>query len=189
MLVTRADFSRDLSTFETPAKIPPKQLAWCGADAVLAYWETGTSLNHCRFSYLDTDSHLYMIGPNAKYKRYPDEYPLFLIPEIDGVRIFSKRGCEYIQRVPGVVTSIYKIGSTAPPALLVASFESFERNDPSATDTIRILKGNGEEDLREAVNGCVVASGQEFSVELQKKMLRAATYGRVCDFRCRLPNG
>jgi len=38
--VTRSDFSRELSTFETKSQRPPKQLAWCGPDAVLCYWET-----------------------------------------------------------------------------------------------------------------------------------------------------
>lgn len=37
---------------------PPKQMEWCGADAVLCYWET------------DKDHLLFMIGPKSKWLRY-----------------------------------------------------------------------------------------------------------------------
>jgi hypothetical protein len=38
MLLTAADFSRQLSEFETRADTPPVSLAWCGSDAVVVQW-------------------------------------------------------------------------------------------------------------------------------------------------------
>ena len=33
-----ADFSKVVSDFDTKSSVPPEQLAWCGADAVVLYW-------------------------------------------------------------------------------------------------------------------------------------------------------
>lgn len=33
-----ADLSKVVSDFDTKSSVPPEQLAWCGADAVVLYW-------------------------------------------------------------------------------------------------------------------------------------------------------
>ena len=33
-----ADFSKVVSDFDTKSSVPPEQLAWCGAEAVVLYW-------------------------------------------------------------------------------------------------------------------------------------------------------
>jgi hypothetical protein len=38
MLTNAADFSRQLSEFETRADTPPVGLDWCGSDAVVVQW-------------------------------------------------------------------------------------------------------------------------------------------------------
>lgn len=67
---------------------PPKQMEWVGADAILCYWE------------YQEDRVLFMIGPKSKWLKYPYDDSVFLIPEVDGLRIISKVGCEFLQRVP-----------------------------------------------------------------------------------------
>ncbi|KAI4305997.1 hypothetical protein L6164_029316 [Bauhinia variegata] len=51
--------------------LPPEQIAWCGIDAVLLYW----------------DDMLLMMGDPI---RYLYDEPIILIPESDGVRILSQ---------------------------------------------------------------------------------------------------
>jgi hypothetical protein len=38
VLVLATDFSKVVSDFDTKSSVPPEQLAWCGADAVVLYW-------------------------------------------------------------------------------------------------------------------------------------------------------
>ena len=42
--VWTADFGKFLSEFATQSEAPPKQLAWCGTDSVVLYWEVRASL-------------------------------------------------------------------------------------------------------------------------------------------------
>eukprot|EP01121_Diplochlamys_sp_Union-15-3_P004874 TRINITY_DN1507_c0_g1_i1.p1 TRINITY_DN1507_c0_g1~~TRINITY_DN1507_c0_g1_i1.p1 ORF type:complete len:348 (-),score=55.89 TRINITY_DN1507_c0_g1_i1:23-1066(-) len=105
--VVSTDFAKNLSTFETRSPKPPEQLVWCGTDAVVLYWER--------------DNLLFIIGPNNNWIKYQYDEPLYLVPECDGIRIFSKRLCEFLHRVPNVTESIFKVAGTSPAALLYLS--------------------------------------------------------------------
>jgi len=39
LVVWTADFGKFLSEFATQADSPPEQIAWCGTDSVVLYWE------------------------------------------------------------------------------------------------------------------------------------------------------
>lgn len=39
LVVWTADFGKFLSEFATQSDTPPEQLAWCGTDSVVLYWE------------------------------------------------------------------------------------------------------------------------------------------------------
>jgi hypothetical protein len=161
--VTKTDFSKELSQFETKSPSPPAQLSWCGSDAVLAYWELDEPI-------------LILIGPEGKFLRQESPSPVYLISEIDGIRILSAQGCDFLQRVPAVTVIIFKIGSVAPPALLVSALELFDKKDPKADAIIRDIKSQGQ--LAPSVEACVEAAGYEFDVQLQKHLLRAASFGK-----------
>lgn len=92
--------------------LPPEQLAWCGLDSVLLYWD---------------DTPLLMVGPRGDPVHYFYDEPLLLIPECDGVRILSNTSLEFLQRVPDSTVSIFKIGSTSPAALLYDALDHFDR--------------------------------------------------------------
>lgn len=91
--------------------LPPEQLAWCGMDAVLLYW----------------DDMLLMMGPDGEPVHYLYDEPIILIPECDGVRILSNSSMEFLQRVPDSTVSIFTIGSTSPAALLYDALDHFDR--------------------------------------------------------------
>ncbi len=41
LVVWTADFGKFLSEFATQSDTPPEQVAWCGTDSVVLYWEVG----------------------------------------------------------------------------------------------------------------------------------------------------
>lgn len=91
--------------------LPPEQVAWCGMDAVLLYW----------------DDMLLMMGPDGDPVHYLYDEPIVLIPECDGVRILSNTIMEFLQRVPDSTVSVFTIGSTSPAALLYDALDHFDR--------------------------------------------------------------
>lgn len=97
--------------------LPPEQLAWCGMDSVLLYW----------------DDELLMIGPDEYPLRYLYDEPIILIPECDGVRVLSNTRMEFLHRVPDSTESIFTIGSTSPAALLYDALDHFDRRSAKVT--------------------------------------------------------
>ncbi|VVA29168.1 PREDICTED: vacuolar [Prunus dulcis] len=139
--------------------LPPEQLAWCGMDTVLLYW----------------DDILLMMGPRGDPVRYFYDEPIILIPECDGVRILSNSSMEFLQRVPDSTESIFKIGSTSPAALLYDALDHFDRQSAKADENLRLIRPS----LPEAVEACIDAAGHEFDVLRQRTLLRAASYGQA----------
>ena len=156
--VMPVDFSKNLSQFDTKSKTPPEQMVWCGTDSVLLYWE----------------GLLLMVGPFADWVKYTYDVPIMLIPECDGVRIITNNTCEFLQRVPDVIEDIFKIGSTAPSAILFDALDHFEKRSPKADENIRSIKN----ELVEAVENCIEAAGQESTPYLQRNLLKAASFGK-----------
>ncbi|KAH7651892.1 Vacuolar protein sorting-associated protein 16 [Dioscorea alata] len=159
LLVIPTDFSRIIFEFTCESALPPDQLAWCGMDTVLLYW----------------DELLLMVGPNGDPVRYSYDEPILLIPECDGVRILSNSSMEFLHRVPDSTVSIFQIGSTSPAALLYDALDHFDRRSAKADENLRLIRSS----LPEAVEACIDAAGHEFDVSRQRTLLRAASYGRA----------
>ena len=157
--VITTDFSKNLSEFPTKSQVPPHQLVWCGTDSVLLFW----------------DKMLLMVGPYGDWVKYSYDQALWLLPEVDGVRIISKTLCEFLHRVPDATVDIFKIGSCSAGAMLVDALELLERNDGRAHDTIRAIRES--EGLAVAVDTCLSAATHEHHPPLQQLLLKAAAYG------------
>ncbi|KAI0515930.1 hypothetical protein KFK09_008601 [Dendrobium nobile] len=159
LLVIPTDFSRIISEYCCESALPPEQIAWCGMDSVLLYWE----------------DMLLMVGPAGDPVRYLYDEPIILIPEFDGVRILTNTSMEFLQRVPDSSVSIFQIGSTRPAALLYDALEHFDKHSAKADENLRMIRAS----LPEAVEVCIDAAGHEFDVSRQLTLLRAACYGRA----------
>lgn len=159
LLVVSTDFSKIIFEYNCESALPPEQLAWCGMDSVLLYW----------------DDMLLMVGPYGDPVRYIYDEPTVLIPECDGVRILSNTIMEFLQRVPDSTVSIFKIGSTSPAALLYDALDHFDRRSSKADENLRLIRSS----LPEAVEACIDAAGHEFDVSRQRTLLRAASYGQT----------
>lgn len=145
--------------YQCESALPPEQLAWCGLDSVLLYW----------------DDMLLMVGPSDEPVRYLYDEPVVLVPECDGVRILTNTSMEFLQLVPSSTVSIFKIGSTSPAALLYDALDHFDRRSAKADENLRLIRSS----LPEAVEACVDAAGHEFDVSRQRTLLRAASYGQA----------
>ncbi|CAA6661340.1 unnamed protein product [Spirodela intermedia] len=159
LLVITTDFSRIMFEYNCETTLPPEQMAWCGMDSVLLYWEES----------------LLMVGPHGDPVHYQYDEPIVLISECDGVRILSNSSMELLQRVPDSTVSIFQIGSTEPAALLYDALEHFDRRSAKADENLRLIRSS----LPEAVEACIDAAGHEYDTSRQRTLLRAASYGQA----------
>lgn len=159
LVVLPTDFHTVILEYHCESALPPQQIAWCGVDSVLLYW----------------DETLLVVGPNGDPINYTYDEPIVLIPECDGVRILSNSSMEFLQRVPDSTVSIFQIGSTSPAALLYDALDHFDKQSPKADENLRLVRSS----LPEAVEACIDAAGHEFDVARQRTLLRAASYGRA----------
>ncbi|KAL9081601.1 MAG: hypothetical protein Q9159_007217 [Coniocarpon cinnabarinum] len=156
--VVSGDFQEKLSEYDTKARTVPKDMQWCGSDAVVLAWE----------------DEVHLVGPSGASSKYYYDVWVHLIADVDGIRIFTNDVCEFLQRVPDVSEDTFNIGSTAPPAVLLDAIEQFEQRSPKADDNIQLLRPS----LVEAVDACIAAAGHEFNTHWQKQLLKAASFGK-----------
>lgn len=97
-----------------------------------------------------------------------------VIPEFDGVRLITNDTCEFLHKVADSTEKIFKLGSSTPASVLLDSVEQLEKMSPKADEHIQGIKS----DLPDAVDTCIKAAGHEFDVYWQKRLLKAASFGK-----------
>jgi hypothetical protein len=157
--VIGSDFQERYSEYQSRVKTPPRDLQWCGNNAVALAWE----------------DEVHLVGPDGAATKF-DDYRSYvhLLPDIDGVRILTNEACEFVQKVPDATGEVFRFGSRSPAAVLLDAIAQLEEKSPKADDNIQMIRPN----LDEAVDVCVKAAGQEFSVHWQKQLLKAASFGK-----------
>jgi hypothetical protein len=156
--VITSDFQTRLSEHDAKSKIPPKYLQWCGNDAVVIAWE----------------DEVHVVGPNGAVAQFFYDNRIHLVPDTDGVRVISNNLCDFLQRVPDVTEEVFGIGTESPASVLLDAVDQLDAQSPKADDDIQLIRPQ----LPEAVDACVNAAGQEFSVHWQKQLLKAASFGK-----------
>lgn len=156
--VITSDFQNRLSEHDSKSKIPPKDVQWCGNDAVVIAWE----------------DEVHIIGPNNAAAKYFYDGRVHLIADHDGVRLITNEVCDFLQKVPEVTDEVFRFGTESPASILLDAVEQLENQSPKADDNIQLIRPN----LVEAVDTCVKAAGHEFSVHWQKQLLKAASFGK-----------
>ena len=71
--------------------------------------------------------------------------------------------------------AVFQPGSVHPSAILYEAFEEFTARDAHAHESISSIKA----DLVEAVDTCIDAAGKEIDVKWQRKLLKAASFGKT----------
>lgn len=156
--VISSDFENHLTEYDPRVKTSPRDLQWCGNNAVVLAWE----------------DEIHLVGPSgAASKHYYDSF-VHLSPDIDGIRLYTNDVCDFIQKVPDVSEDVFRLGSTSPASVLLDAVDQLERKSPKADDNIQMIRSN----LDDAVDTCVQAAGHEYNAHWQKQLLKAASYGK-----------
>jgi len=156
--VVGSDFQNKYSEYDSKAKTTPTQICWCGNDSVILAWE----------------DEVHMVGPNGAAVKYYYDDQVHVVADIDGVRLITNEACEFLHKVPDPLEEVFKLGSTSAASVLLDSIELLEKKSPKADENIQRIKPT----LPEAVEICIRAAGEEFNQNLQKQLLRAASFGK-----------
>lgn len=114
--VTSADFSRSFSDVALTSEMSegergrPRLLEWCGGNSVVVAWERTVVMIG---PYGETLKYVGSLSLPHASRKHPDLHanaagscrffytdPVHLVSEIDGTRIFSSEGCDFLQLVP-----------------------------------------------------------------------------------------
>jgi hypothetical protein len=156
--VVSGDWSEKLSEYDSRVKTVPKDMQWCGSNAVALAWE----------------DEIHLIGPqSAAAKFYYDSW-VHLLPDVDGIRLLTNEVCEFIQKVPDEAVDVFRLGSDSPAANLLEASSLLEQKSPKADDLIQLIRPS----LAEAVDTCIKAAAHEYQIHWQKSLLKAASYGK-----------
>ncbi|CAE6405530.1 unnamed protein product [Rhizoctonia solani] len=166
--VVSADFTKSYAEYDSSQDSPalPRQVVWCGNDAVVLSYASGQLVILGPFG--DTIKHYYPGAPHV-------------VGEVDGARVVCIDRCDWIQKVPQSSMNALGPTSTHPAALLLHAAEQFSQRVPSAHDSVRAIRP----ELAGAVDVLVDAAGREWDGVWQRKLMSAAAFGRgfldMCD--------
>lgn len=95
--------------------------------------------------------------------------------DYDGAHLLTNDYCEFLERVPPeTVQAFGQATDSAPASILLDAVGQLEMESPKADDYIQLIRPN----LTEAVDTCVNAAGREFDTYWQKRLLKAASFGK-----------
>lgn len=161
-----SDLRKKYCEFNTGRTEMPKQIEWCidaddpmNAEAIV----------------LTYPSVLLIVGINGDSNIYTyDSSAIFLIPEMDGVRVLTRDCHEIIQKVPKCVYNIFGIGVTEASSFLFEAHKKFCERSHQADEYLSLIMNK----IDVAVEECIKAAGFEFDTETQKSLIRAAHFGK-----------
>ncbi|CAL5870858.1 uncharacterized protein PFLUO_LOCUS5099 [Penicillium psychrofluorescens] len=156
--VVSNDFQNKFSEYDSKSRVPPSSVNWCGDDAVILAWE----------------DEIHLVGPNGSASKYYYDGRVHVIPEFDGVRLVTNDTCEFLHKVTDVTEEIFRLGSSSPASILLDSVEQLEKKSPKADENIQRIRSS----LPSAVDTCIKAAGYEFDSYWQKRLLKAASFGK-----------
>jgi hypothetical protein len=133
--VINSEFQQRLSEYDSRSKTHPKDVQWCGNDAVVIAWE----------------DEVHIVGPFNIAAKYFYDGRVHLIADHDGVRLITNDTCDFLQRVPDVTDEVFRFGTESPASILLDAVEQLENQSPKADDNIQLIRPN----LVEAVDTCV----------------------------------
>ncbi|XP_017122816.1 vacuolar protein sorting-associated protein 16 homolog [Drosophila elegans] len=158
------DMRQKYCEFDTGRKDMPLQMEWImnadnsDADAVV----------------ISYPSYLLIVNRNADRSDFPYDPVMFLVAEMDGVRIITQNSHEIIQRLPKCVENIFAVNSQEPASYLFEAQKKFEEKSYKSDEYLSMCR----EKIELAVTECIEAASFEFCPETQKSLLRTANFGK-----------
>ncbi|XP_064535512.1 vacuolar protein sorting-associated protein 16 homolog [Drosophila montana] len=159
------DMRQKYCEFDTGRKDMPLQIEWimnthnADADAVV----------------ISYPSYLLIVNRNADRSEFPYDPVMFLVAEMDGVRIITQSSHEMIQRLPKCVENIFAVNSQQPASFLFEAQKKFEEKSYKSDEYLSLCRSS----IELAVNECIEAAAYEFCPETQKSLMKAAYFGKA----------
>ncbi|KAF8002921.1 hypothetical protein HF325_002166 [Metschnikowia pulcherrima] len=100
-----------------------------------------------------------------------------IFTQIDGLTIITRNKIEFLSRVPAASVNVFLVGSTHAAAVLLDCVEQLSHHASKADLNISLLTAEGL--LVDAIDGCLHAALEEFLPDLQKALVKAASFGKV----------
>ncbi|KYK61842.1 vacuolar sorting protein [Drechmeria coniospora] len=174
--VISSDFQEKLFEHDSGSRTAPKYVEWCGGDALIA-WEDEVHIigpGDQSLSYIYDSTRVHVIsGADAPSSLPPPRARS--VGQHDGARLITNDYCEFLERVPTDSLEVFGHASESSPAsILLDAVGQLEMESPKADDYIQLIRPN----LTEAVDTCVNAAGREFDARWQKRLLKAASFGK-----------
>lgn len=122
-----------------------------------------------------------MLSPFCEYLRFEyetSEEPLFLVQEIDSLRVLSRSRHEIIRSVPPSIYNVYMEGSESSGSLLRKNFSQYTQKKGEMDMKIGVGDMTTEQVL-EGIQECLKAAEDELSTFLQEELLRSVSYGQA----------
>ncbi|MCP9265930.1 Vacuolar protein sorting-associated protein 16-like protein [Dirofilaria immitis] len=156
-----SDFSllSTLSLCAASDTLVASSLTWCGSE-VLALKRTRQSL--------------YLISLCSETHIYNFESPVEIDMELDGIKVFTTNELVLLSQVPDAVDNVLGVASSEPGAILYEASEKLIQGAYGVHEYIHMI----EDQMENAVQQCLVAAAHQFDIILQKKMLKAASFGK-----------
>lgn len=180
-------FSKILLQYEAKSEyMTAMQMEWVGNDAIALSLRDevrviGPSQQLLSFFYdtLDDEFDLdnMFAGSGDQGQTYVPVVPL-LITTSDGVIVVSHKQVQFLCRVSQSQLDLFQVGSSHPSSILFDCVDKMHTHASRADINISLLK---QEDgmLVQAIDTCLEAALQVFDIELQKKLLKAASFGKI----------
>lgn len=152
------DMKQKYCEFDTGRKDMPKQIEWImnvdnsQSDAVIIAY----------------NSFLLVVNRNGDKNLFSYDPAIFLVAEMDGVRILTNNAHEMIQKLPKCVQNIFAINSQEPSSFLFEAQKKFQEKSHQSDEYLSLFRDR----MIEAVNECIEAAGYEFCPETQKSLMR-----------------
>jgi len=159
LFIVTANFNKALFDFKLSSNVIPNQIKWCGSDAITVSY----------------DDYLKLIAPGGSLDFYLNN-EFKMESEIDGLTILSDSTLEFLCKVNNDTVDCFKIGSTSKSSILIDSIDKLNKHSPKANENLKII--GSDENLNQAVQTCIRASFEEFDPYWQKKLLKAASFGK-----------
>ncbi|XP_037955262.1 vacuolar protein sorting-associated protein 16 homolog [Teleopsis dalmanni] len=158
------DMKKKFCEFDTGRKDIPRQIEWI----------MNTESNAADAVAISYSSFLLVVNRNGDKNLFTYDPAIFLIPEMDGVRILTNSAHEMIQQLPKCVQNIFAINSQEPSSFLFEAQKKFQEKSHQSDEYISLFRDK----MDVAVNECIEAAAYEFCTETQKSLLRSAYFGK-----------
>ncbi|XP_055851662.1 vacuolar protein sorting-associated protein 16 homolog isoform X1 [Episyrphus balteatus] len=159
------DMKKKFCEFDTGRLDQPKQIEWI-MDSDNTHLSDAVTISY--------PSLLLVVNKNGDQNIFTYDPAIFLVPELDGVRIITNSTHEMIQKVPKCVQNIFAINSQEPSSFLFEAQKKFQERSHQSDEYLSLFRGK----MDVAVDECIEAAGYEFCPETQKSLITTAYFGK-----------